>query len=148
MKTDSYHMGRHPAPHAERVGLHESFFALFGGPTAWFIQLCGGYALASQPCFVNGMRTAEPSASLHWTWPAMVILMAAAVAVALVSLAISWQAFKRTKQEASGDEQHLMETGAGRTRFLSLWGIVLSGGFAVATAITAVAFTTLPRCAG
>jgi hypothetical protein len=41
-----------------------------------------------------------------------------------------------------------MEAGAARTRFLALWGALLGGGFALATAITGVAFVTLPRCAG
>ena len=32
-----------------------------------------------------------------------------------------------------------MEVGAGRTRFLALWGVMLSATFAVATAMTALA---------
>jgi heme/copper-type cytochrome/quinol oxidase subunit 4 len=35
-----------------------------------------------------------------------------------------------------------------RTHFLALWGILLGSGFALAVAITAVAFATVPRCAG
>jgi hypothetical protein len=148
MTANSYPLSPHPAPHANRVRLCESFFSLAGGPAAWFIQLCGGYALASQPCFVNGTRAAAPLARAHWTWPAMIILMATAIVVALGALLVSWQAFKRTRHEVQGDEHHLMETGAGRTRFLALWGIALGGGFALATAFTAVGFMTLPRCAG
>jgi hypothetical protein len=148
MTADSNHTSQHPAPHADRVKLHESFFGLFGGPLAWFLQLCGGYALASQPCFVNGSLARAPPASSHWTWPAMIGLMVVAVLIALASFLVSRQAFKRTREETHGDHYHLMETGAGRTRFLALWGMVMGSGFALATVLTAVAFLTLPRCAG
>lgn len=127
---------------------HESFFALFGGPLAWYLQLCAGYALASEPCFRSGGRLQAPVAALQWTWSAMLLSMAAAVAVALVSLTVSWRAYGRTKEEAPGETAHLMEAGAGRTRFLALWGVLLGSGFALATAITGVAFVTMPRCAG
>jgi hypothetical protein len=116
-----------------RGRLRESFFGLFGGPIAWFLQLCCGYALASQPCFRGGNRMTAPSPALQWTWPAMILLMAAAVAIALLSLMVSWHTFTRS---------------TGRTRFLALWGVLLGGSFALAAAFTAVAFLTLPRCAG
>jgi hypothetical protein len=136
------------APQAQHVKAHESLFGLLGGPIAWYLQLCGGYALASEPCFRSGHRSLAPPPSLHWTWPAMILLMTAAVAIALMSLLVSWRTFKRTRQEAGGDAHQLMEVSAGRTRFLALWGMLLGSGFALAAAITAVAFVTVPRCAG
>jgi len=138
----------HSAPRPQRVRLHGTFFALFGGPIAWYLQLCGGYALASDPCFRNGQRTLAPISAMYWTWPVMIGLMIAAVAIALMSLLVSWRAFNRTRGEVKGDAHQLMEVSAGRTRFLALWGMVLGGGFALAAAITAVAFMTVPRCAG
>lgn len=128
--------------------LAEIFFGVFGGPLAWFIQLCAGYALASAPCFRDGVRVIAPLAVLQWTWPAMIIAMLASVAITLLALGVSWRAFRRTRQEAGGGSDHLLEMGAGRTRFLALWGVLLGSAFAVATAMTAVAFMLLPRCAG
>ncbi len=136
------------APQAHRVKLHESFFGLLGGPIAWFLQFCAGYALASEPCFRGGARIAAPIPALQWTLPAMILSTAGAVAIALLALLVSWRAYRRTKDEAPGETAHLMEAGAGRTRFLSLWGVLLGSAFAVATAMTGVAFLTLPRCAG
>lgn len=78
----------------------------------------------------------------------MIMLLIAGLLMALAAFAISWRAFERTRDEAGGDQRHLMEVGAGRTRFLALWGMLLGAGFAAATAITAVAFAVLPRCAG
>jgi hypothetical protein len=148
MTATAPNMNHHPAPRPQRARLHETFFALFGGPIAWFVQLCGGYALASEPCFRAGQRTLAPAAGLYWTWPGMIGLMLAAISIALLSLLVSWRAFRRTRDEALGDPRHLMESGAGRTRFLALWGMALGTGFALTAAFTAVAFMTLPRCAG
>jgi predicted histidine transporter YuiF (NhaC family) len=136
------------APQANRVATHELFLGLVGGPLAWYVQLCAGYALASQPCFRDGLRMAAPSHAAQWTWPAMILTMIAAVVVALLALLISWRAFRRTRTEASGDVARLSEVGSGRTRYLALWGMLLSAAFALATAISAVAFMTVPRCAG
>jgi hypothetical protein len=136
------------ASHTPRLKLRESFFGLFGGPLAWYLQLCAGYALASGPCFREGNRVLGPLPALHWTFAAMILSMAAAVVIALLSLMISWRVYRRTKNEDPGETIHLIEAGAGRTRFLALWGVLLGGAFAVATAMTGLDFLMLPRCAG
>jgi len=140
--------GRHPAPHAERVSLLESFFGLFAGPAAWLIQLSAGYALASNPCFRSGSLAPALPPALRWTWPTMLALTAAAVAISVASFLMSLRAFNRTRHETVGDSNHLMELGSGRTRFLALWGMVLGAAFAVGAAITGIAFATVPSCAG
>jgi hypothetical protein len=83
-----------------------------------------------------------------WSFPAMVAVMLAGVVIALLAFWVSWRAVQRTRDEGAGDHRHLLETGAGRTRFLALWGVVLGSGFAVASLVTGVAFVFLPRCAG
>ena len=138
----------HPAPHAGRVKRYELFFGLCGGPLAWLLQSSAGYALASEPCFRAGARVLTPPHSLQWTGSAMIELTTAAVVISLSSLWVSWRAFKRTQREVSGDSRHLMDVGAGRTRFLALWSAIVGGLFAIASAMTYVAFLLLPRCAG
>jgi Na+-driven multidrug efflux pump len=118
--------------------LHESFFALFGGPLAWFIQLTASFALVSQMCLRGGERT----------WTAMIAVTVAACLIALLATLVSWRAYARTKDEKAGDHRHVLEVGSGRTRFLALWGVMLGAGSAMAIALTAVAFFVLPRCAG
>jgi hypothetical protein len=78
----------------------------------------------------------------------MQMLIAAACAIALSAMLVSWRAYKRTEDEGVGDHRHVMEVGSGRTRFLALWGVYLSAGSALVTVLTAVAFVVLPRCAG
>jgi hypothetical protein len=78
----------------------------------------------------------------------MVFLLIASVAIAIAAFFAAYRNFRRTRDEGQGDPAHLMEVGAGRTRFMALWGMMLGGGFAAATIIDAVAFMVLPRCAG
>jgi phosphotransferase system glucose/maltose/N-acetylglucosamine-specific IIC component len=146
--TPAANMPAHPAPDAQRVSHGERVFCLVGGPLAWLLQLGCGYALASEPCFRGGERVVAVPMALHWTWPAMVVFTIAAFAVSLGAYFVSRRTFMRTRHETQSDTRHLLEVGAGRTRFLALWGMVLGAGFAVAAAFTAVAFIMVPRCAG
>jgi hypothetical protein len=123
-------------------------FCLFGGPAAWFFELCGGFALATQPCVLNVAQGTDPKIGLQWTGTAMAILIGIAVLIALSSFVMAWQALKRAQIEAPGNEQGSMDAGAGRARFLALWGMLLGSVFALATAMTAVGFLILPRCTG
>lgn len=137
----------HPAPHRDRVMNIESAFGLLGGPAGWFLQLCAGFALASGPCFTAGTRVTASGAP-PWAWPTMIAASIVGVLLGVAALLVSWRIFQRTKQEMIGDHRHLIETGSGRTRFLALWGVLLGAGFALATLLTFVAFTTVPKCVG
>jgi hypothetical protein len=129
-------LSQHPAPLRHQLSLGEALFSIFGGPLAWFVQLCAGYALATWPCFPEDHRTLMPAGGYAWSFPAMVALLIAGVLVALAAFGVSWRAYARTRNEA------------GRTRFLALWGMLLGAGFAVATSLTAIAFLLVPRCNG
>jgi amino acid transporter len=134
--------------HRELLYTFEAWFALFGGPIAWFVQLCAGFALASEPCFAAGERMKAPLGPQLWTASAMTGLLLASILIAMMALWVSWLAFTRTRAEGEGDHRQVMEVGSGRSRFLALWGIFLSAGFAIATLLTAAGLYALPRCAG
>ena len=143
-----------PAREADPVKARGALFAVFAAPLAWYVQLCVSYSLASGPCFRDGHRTLAPPASLQWTGPALMLLMASAVVIALVSLLVSWGVLSRVRRRMQGDAEHLTAQGEGRTQFqgrthfLALWGVALGGAFALAAALTGLAFMILPRCAG
>jgi hypothetical protein len=136
----------HPAPKRSTAGPQETFFVLFGGPLAWFIQLTAGFALASQPCFIDGTRAL--SSPHDWTRSAMLILIGATCAIALLAMLISWRAYQGTEDESAAVQRQVTDVATGRTRFLALWGVYLSAGSALVTIMTAIAFVVLPRCAG
>jgi amino acid transporter len=146
--TQDAAMSHHPAPLRHQVSLAEATFGITGGPLAWFVQLCAGYALATWPCFPSDHRMLIPQSGYAWSFPLMVALLIAGVVVALAAFGVSWRTYARTRDEAGGNHRHLIEVGAGRTRFLALWGMLLGAGFAVATSLTAIAFLLVPRCDG
>jgi hypothetical protein len=137
----------HTQPHPEDR-LHESFLALFGGPIAWFVQLCVGYPLASEACYPGAERRLTLPSHLGWTRAAIVAVMIAACVVSLLALSSSLAAYRRSSSEMRRGAEQAIRIGADRTCFLALWGIIFSAGFAVASVITFVAYFVLPRCAG
>lgn len=148
MSVDHATLSHHPAPHRDRVSSVEVAFGLLGGPVAWFGQLCAGFALSSWPCFPNDQLLRTPAPAFSWTWNAIGLMSLAAFAIALLAMFVSRRLLQRTRDEDHGGHAYLAEVGAGRTRFLALWGTIAGGAFAVATAFTGVAFFTLPRCVG
>lgn len=148
MSTADSTLHQHPVPRRGATQPRPSFFALFGGPLAWFVQLNVGFGLASQPCFKEGERILVPQSAPDWTAYATIAVVVLACGVALLAALISWRAYGRAQDEAGGDHRHLLEVGSGRTRFLALWGVSLGAGAALATVLTAVAFFVVPRCAG
>ncbi|HEY4212599.1 MAG TPA: hypothetical protein VGM84_14055 [Steroidobacteraceae bacterium] len=135
--NDQAALTHHPAPHRHKVAWLESAFGLWGGPGAWFLQLCAGFALSSSPSC--GYAAAGAVAEL---------LSLAALILAIAALVGSGRILMRTRDEGPGGHSHLLEAGAGRTRFLGMWGLVLGAAFAVATIFSVPAYLILPRCAG
>jgi hypothetical protein len=136
----------HPAPHRKRVSNVAAAFGLLGGPTGWFLQLAGGYALASEPCFVCDDPASSTMALLGGTRAAIAALSLVGLCLAATALWVSWRLLQRTQEEASGDHRYLLEVGSGRTRFLASWGVYLSAAFAIVTSLSFIALGWLPRC--
>jgi hypothetical protein len=138
MTAVAYPTPPRPAP-PSLVSFALGLFSVFGGPVAWYVQLCGGFALATQSCVVDGVHAAEPLTHMQWAGPAMTGLMAVSFLVSLGSFGVAWQGFKRAETRTPG---------LGRSRFMAIWGMLLASVFALATAMTAVGFWMIPRCTG
>jgi len=137
----------HPAPHADKLSTRRAMFMLFGGPLAWFVQLCGSVALLGWPCFPMMDRLAAPLPHYGWTRPAAVALLVVMLAAALVTGFVSLAKLNEVRHEKEGGHTELIEIGRGRTRFTAMWGVVLGFGFALATLLTAIPLLMIPRCA-
>ena len=148
MTAEPGSLTNHPVLHHDPVSAFQSAFGLLGGPGAWFAQLCAGYAMASWPCFPREEHRVLPEAGYAWTWTAIVAVSVVAIGISFAAFAVSRRTYERVQSESRGGHQHLVDVGSGRTRFLALWGMVLGASFAVATAMTLIAFFVLPRCAG
>jgi len=136
-----------PGPYRGPVSFAALAFGMAGGPIAWAVELNVGYGLASWPCFPGDHRMQLPLYGYAWSFPAMVAILFAAAFIALVALWVAWRSFGKSRAEPQRPDGHV-DTGAGRTQFLALWGLVFSGGFALASLATGVAYLTVPRCGG
>ena len=136
----------HPAPHRHRASLGLLALGLVAAPLAWGGQLVINYALASHVCFPgdNPLRSVISGWGAVWTVLLVVELIAIAIALGGAAAAVrSWQA---TRTESSGDAEDMMEAGRGRTRFLSIWGLMTSLGFFGAIAFSLVGLFAVPLC--
>jgi hypothetical protein len=137
-----------PAPEGNRTSAGQMAFAIAAGPLAWFILVCAGEGLASEPCFPGGHRYPAPLVGLQWTWPALIALLILCGLVAFAAFALSWRMYRATRSEEGGRHSGLLDEGVGRTRFMALWGMLFSGGFFIATLFSLASYIALPRCAG
>ena len=145
MSRDPYAIDRRPPAAAVKLSSLTAFFIVFGGPIAWFVQLCAGEILTSWPCFPSMERLAEPVAGYHWTRAAAVVLLALCAVVAVAAGLLAFAIWRRVNHAAARQPE---DPAWGRTCFLALWGTMTGIGFAIATLVTLVAFIWLPRCAG
>jgi len=138
----------HPAPHGHKLSTPRAYFMLFGGPIAWFVQLCGSVWLLGWPCFPMMDRYVQPMPHFGWTRPAAIVLLVLCTGVALAAGIASLGTLREVREEKEGSHTDLIEIGHGRTRFTAMWGVILGFAFAVAILLTIVPFLTVSRCVG
>lgn len=138
----------HPAPHAERIPTTQAFFMLFGGPVAWFAQICIGVTMLSWPCYPTTDRFPVPLPRYDWTRTGAILLSVLCVAIALAAGGMALAKLREVAHEKTGGHGSLIEIGHGRTRFTALWGVILGFGFALAAMLTTIPFLMVSQCAG
>ena len=138
--------GAHPAPHRHRVGIGTLLFCIIAPPAIWGLRLLVNYALTSRSCFPAELRHEASPPGLQWLWPTLTAFDAATIAVALVCAAISYQSWRRSREEADSSAGELVELGEGRTRFMALWGGLVSILFCVAAVFDFAFLLAVPIC--
>jgi hypothetical protein len=134
----------HPAPYRKNASLFSLGFGLAAAPLAWAAQSIICYALSSYGCFPDQTHRAAPL--LIETLPILVALNVAALILAALGGAIAYRNWRGTREERDGGSEHLIEIGEGRTRFLSMCGVLSSLGFLIATVFTSSAIVLAPLC--
>lgn len=137
-----------PAPYAAKLSTGLAFFMLFGGPIAWFAQLCGSVWLLGWPCFPMMDRYAQPMPNYGWTRAGALGLLAICLLISLIAGYVSLAKLRAVRHEKAGRHADLIEIGHGRTRFIAMWGVILGFGFALAILLTIVPFLAVSRCVG
>jgi hypothetical protein len=137
-------MQNHPARRRHYVEAWAMIFGVLGAPAAWVAHLVVNFALASEACSPGAIHLeAGAISSLRST---MLGNNAAALIVAALATWTSYRNWHATHDEEGGNHEHLLEIGEGRTRFLSMVGMVLGGGFFAATLFDTLALLVVPLC--
>lgn len=144
--TSAMHGAAHPAPHRREAGLLALAFAVLAGPAAWSTRLLFNYGLASTTCFPD---PSQPfTRTTHPEWLRVVMLTSEAVAIVIAALGafVAFRIWQSTRHESEGHVGRLLEVGEGRTRFLALWGLIISLAFLLMNLFDAVGLVVLPSC--
>lgn len=143
----------HPAPARRHVPLRALWFGVFAAPAAWSVQTLVNFTLAAHACYPGLYPLATPTVGALRGIVFAVSL--ATIAVCIAATAVSWRTWRRTRAEAQqdtgsgaehGDVQALLETGAGRTRFMAMGGLLMSGVFLVASIVHLASLFLVTPC--
>jgi hypothetical protein len=115
-------------------------------PFAWAAQLVINYALASHACFPGGSPLRSVASGWGAVWSVLFLIELLTLAIALAGAAAAHRSWRATREESHGDTEDMMEAGHGRTRFLSLWGLMTSLGFSVAIGFSLIGLFAVPLC--
>lgn len=127
----------HPAPDRGKIGGWTIAFGVLGAVAAWCLQLVVGSSLTGIAC-ASGDGPGGAGAGIAWALPAAVAVNLAAIVLAATAMAVSYRNLRRTRVQTRGHPGGLVDVGEGRTRFLSIWGILAGVLF-----VLAIGFNTM-----
>lgn len=139
--------GAHPAPHRHRIDIRPLLLGLFGVPLLWGLRLVANFAMASHFCFPGAARRYALPDTLGWIWPTMVGIDVLTILAGLATALVSYRNWRITADETAGPRSMLIEIGEGRTRFLSVWGMLVASLFILAAVFDLIALWIVPVCA-
>jgi hypothetical protein len=136
----------HPAPYRHHVGTTLLVLILFVVPLLWGIRLVANFAIASHFCFPGDLRRYALPNPLGWVWPTMIGIDVLTILIALAAILVSYRNWRIASEESAGPRSPLIEIGEGRTRFLSMWGLLIGALFVIAVSFDLVALFIVPVC--
>lgn len=138
----------HPAPHRHKARVPLLLFGLFGGAAAFAFQLIFNFALASYSCYPRVAPRTHPVPGWGGLWSWLLAINLGAITIALIAAVVAWRNWQATRTEHPGHAGHLVEIGEGRTRFLSMVGMVFSLLFVAGVIFDLIALIIVPQCIG
>jgi hypothetical protein len=147
-QTGSSAFPQHPSPARREVGPFRLLFGLLAAPLAWWAEELFSYGVASRLCRMKAAGSGQSLtvADSPWFW----ILLAGTAVIALAGFLVALGNWRRTRgeqrREQSDGGHHLLELGEGRSRFLSMCGMLTSGGFLIAFLFMLANLVLAPLC--
>ncbi|HET7838023.1 MAG TPA: hypothetical protein VFL43_19555 [Variovorax sp.] len=120
------------------------FAGLVVAPLAWALQMLIGYGLAAHACYPGDVALESPL----WTDLRAIVgtLSAALWVLLLAGCAIAWWNWKTTRPHSDAGADKIIQSGAGRPRFMALCGVMVSGLFAIVLLFTSMGILWVPSC--
>jgi hypothetical protein len=123
-------------------------FVVIGGPVAWYLQLTVNYGLVSHPCFPHFEPQQTYLPGWAWVGPVILVFNLLAIVAALAAALLALRLWRQTRAAYPPVYNQLLPPAAGRTRFLSVCGILTGFGSVAATVFDLIALFAVPPCLG
>jgi Na+/melibiose symporter-like transporter len=137
----------HPAPGRHRVSSTQLWFGLLGAPLAWSLQAVAAAAINSASCIMPRDQNApEGIQAGSAAWMGILVLSVLMLALAVVAFFTAWRSWSAVHAHETGEEDELLETGEGRTRFMAMAGMLLGGIFILLIVMNFVTLFIMPQC--
>jgi hypothetical protein len=133
----------HPAPQRTRVSRLRHAINLFAAPAIWVAQMSLSEIIASNACAAD--MKPMPFLRAHVSALLAIVNLDCLLLTAACGI-FAWRSWQVTRRELSRNHGHAADVGEGRTRFLTLLGLMTSFGFTVAALFTACAFVLVSPC--
>ncbi len=133
----------HPSPARHQVSLAALWFGLFAAPVVWSLQMLVLYPVVAHGCFPRDHPLSLP---VYSTDPVVLLVSFVALVVASAAALVALRSWRSTRAEDHAGEDHLLETGEGRSRFMALGGMLLSGLFLFGILLNGLPFLLLGPC--
>ncbi len=137
----------HPAPARHRVGRGALWFGVLAAALAWSVQTIIATTINGSGCITY--RSAPPPTGAQLTGARGIVLLVLTIGlfvVSLIALFVSWRNWHAVHSHSDGEEEALLEVGEGRTRFMSMAGILLSALFALLLLVNLISLFLAPQC--
>jgi hypothetical protein len=142
----------HPAPARDQVPLAMLFIGLAAAPLVWSIHLLANYAISSEACYPGAAPRLGAPPGAGKIWFTLLAIDWAAIIVSALAGYLAYRSWRMSRRESSASaaqgtrHSELVEIGEGRTRFLALWGTLISVLFLLAILFDVVGLFTVPFC--
>jgi len=133
----------HPSPARHQVSLAALWFGLLAAPVVWSLQILVLYPVVAHGCFPRDHPLSLPVFSVA---PIVLLVSIAALVVAAAAGLVALKNWRTTREEHYSGQGHLLETGEGRSRFMALGGLLLSGLFFFGIMLNGLPFLLLGPC--
>jgi hypothetical protein len=134
----------HPGPLRATVSGWALAFGLLAAPLAWSLDELGSYIIAANECQLKS--SGDITQMIRGSSPGYIVLTIVTWLIALAGLRVALHNWRKTRDEHEGGGHHLISLGEGRTRFVSMAGLMTSIAFTLGFVYLTLQMFAAPLC--